>query len=422
MLKKISVTDVRLGMHLHKLEGAWISHPFWKTRFVIDTADDLKALRSSGVSEIWIDNELGLDVGSAGPWVAPSEAARDVVAARLPAGAKARPPLRQRGQEEPLQAEMREAAAICSRGREAVTAMFSEARMGRGVNAEQCLPLVEDITNSVARNPGAMVSLARLKTKDDYSYMHSVAVCALMVALGRQLGMSDDECREAGLAGLMHDIGKAMVPLEILNKPSRLTDEEFAQVRKHPEQGHHVLLEGGSTDEAVMDVVLHHHERFDGKGYPFGLAGEQISRLARMGSLCDVYDAITSNRPYKAGWDPAESIARMASWKGQFDAPTFSALVQSLGIYPTGSLVRLESGHLAVVVAQNPGALVNPVVKRFYSVKRQLPVTPQVVDLAAAGCHDRIVAREQRLPGQFPWLDELWADAEVLRRMSGNPQ
>ncbi len=434
MLKKIPVAAVRLGMHLHKLEGAWITHPFWKTRFVIASAEDLKALRSSGVSEIWIDDALGLDVGGAGAWVppppemtgsavtaaAPPEPSGSIRTALPSSTPSLRQALRQRGQEEPLQAEMREAAAICNRGREAVTAMFNEARMGRSVNAEQCLPLVEDITNSVARNPGAMVSLARLKTKDDYSYMHSVAVCALMVALGRQLGMSDDECREAGLAGLMHDIGKALVPLDILNKPSRLTEEEFAQIRKHPEQGHQLLLEGGSAHAAALDVVLHHHERFDGKGYPFGLAGEQISRLARMGSVCDVYDAITSNRPYKAGWDPAESIARMASWKGQFDAPMFSALVQSLGIYPTGSLVRLESGHLAVVVAQNPSTLVDPVVKLFYSVKRELPVTPQIIDLAAKDCHDRIVAREQRFPGQFPWLDELWADTEVLRRMNGS--
>ncbi len=422
MLKKIPVSSLRLGMHLHKLEGSWISHPFWKARFVIDNTEDLNAVHGCGVADCWIDNQLGLDVGS--PSARKPEPAAPPAAATppvpLPRVSRATgPTLPQRGAEKPLQAEMREAAAICNRGREAVTAMFNEARMGRSVDAAQCLPLVEEITQSVARNPGAMVSLARLKTKDDYSYMHSVAVCALMVALGRQLGLSDDECRDAGLAGLLHDIGKALVPLDILNKPSRLTDEEFALIRKHPEQGHQLLLEGGSNHAAVLDVVLHHHERYDGKGYPLGLAGEQISKLARMGALCDVYDAITSTRPYKAGWDPAESIAQMASWKGQFDTPMFSALVQSLGIYPIGSLVRLESGHLAVVVAQNNSTLVDPVVKIFYSVKKALPVTPLLVDLAAPGCADRITAREQRVPGQFPWLDDLWADTELLRRMAG---
>ena len=426
MLKKIPVSSLRLGMHLHKLEGAWIAHPFWKTRFVLDSAEDLQALRSCGVAECWIDDELGLDVAEPTAWEntpappAPAQFAPAVTAPAVSNAAQrpALPPLPAKGEEKPLQAEMREAAAICNRGREAVAAMFTEARMGRSVDAEQCLPLVEDITNSVARNPGAMVSLARLKTKDDYSYMHSVAVCALMVALGRQIGLNDDECRDAGLAGLLHDIGKALVPLEILNKPARLTDAEFAQIRKHPEQGHHLLLEGGNASAGALDVVLHHHERVDGKGYPHGLKDAQLSRLARMGSLCDVYDAITSNRPYKVGWDPAESIAKMASWKGQFDSTLFSALVQSLGIYPTGSLVRMESDHLAVVVAQNPSNIVSPVVKLFYSNRKKLPIPPQLVDLCRAGCQDRIVAREPRVPGQFPWLDELWADSELLRRMS----
>ncbi len=421
MLKKIPVGSLRLGMHLHKLEGAWIAHPFWKTRFVLNSAEGLQALRGSGVTECWIDDEWGLDVGAPAAWrpsvqeALPEAAAAPAV--RLPTPAL--PPLSKRGEEKPLPAEMREAAGICNRGREAVTAMFNEARMGRSVDAELCLPLVEEITHSVPRNPGAMVSLARLKIKDDYSYMHSVAVCALMVALGRQIGLTDDACREAGLAGLLHDIGKALVPLAILNKPDRLTDEEFAVVGKHPQQGHQSLLEGGSNHATALDVALHHHERFDGKGYPFGLVGEQISQFARLGSVCDGYDAITSNRPYKAGWDPAESIAKMATWKGQFDAILFSALVQSLGVHPTGSLVRLESGHLAAVVAQNLGALVGPVVKLFYSVKKQLPVMPQTVNLSAPGCQDRIGAREQRVPGQYPWLDELWIDPEVLRRVAG---
>ncbi len=232
--------------------------------------------------------------------------------------------------------------------------MFNEARLGHAIDAEHCRPLVAEISESVYRNPGALVSLARLKSADEYSYMHSVAVCALMVSLGRTLGLNEAQCREAGLAGLLHDMGKALMPLEILNKPGKLTDEEFALMRTHPERGHALLVEGGGAGEAVLDVCLHHHEKIDGSGYPHRLSGEPLTLIARMGAVCDVYDAITSNRPYKAGWDPAESIARMASWQGHFDATVFSAFVRSLGIYPTGSLVRLASGRLAVVVEQNP--------------------------------------------------------------------
>ena len=407
-LRKIAVADVRLGMHLHKLEGPWLKHPFWKTRFVIRNADELALLQASGVAECWIDTALGVDVAAAGD--APAAAATAPV---LPASAP---------KSRPLAEELRQAAAICERGREAVAAMFAEARMGRSIDAESCMPLVEDIAASVLRSPGALVSLARLKSRDDYSYMHSVAVCALMVALARQLGFDEPACRQAGTAGLLHDIGKALMPLEVLNKPGRLTDAEYQLIRSHPARGHALLLEGRGASAETLDVVLHHHERWDGRGYPAGLAGSQISQLARMGAVCDVYDAITSNRPYKAGWDPAESIASMASWKGQFDETIFAAFVQSLGIYPVGSQVRLASGKLAVVVEQNPHKLVAPVVKVFFSTKSQLHLPPERLDLARPGCSDRIVGRVPREEGaeaerRQAHLDELWAGPEVLQRV-----
>jgi putative nucleotidyltransferase with HDIG domain len=292
--------------------------------------------------------------------------------------------------------------------------MFTEARMGRVVDAPGCEALVDDIAASVSRNPAALISLARLKTSDEYTYLHSVAVCAMMIALGRELGMDDGPCRAAGLAGLLHDMGKALVPLAILNKPGKLSADEFAVMRTHPERGLELLAAGQASDEA-RDVCLNHHERVDGTGYPHRLAGEQITPLARMGAVCDVYDAITSNRPYKAGWDPAESIARMASWKGHFDAAIFSAFVRSLGIYPVGSLVRLESGRLAVVIEQNPGVLVAPVVRVFYSTRSNLPIAATRVDLSRSGENDRIVGRESAQKWGFPQLDSLWAGDAVAR-------
>jgi HD-GYP domain-containing protein (c-di-GMP phosphodiesterase class II) len=416
MLKKIPVKQLRLGMHLHKLEGAWMAHPFWKTKFVIESTEDLRKLHSCGVEECWIDNALGLDVAApVDPDPAPPPTSRLAPLDSAPTPSPAPPPRGADG-ERPMAAELKQAAAICNKGRAAVSALFNEARMGRTVDAEQCLPLVEDISGSVLRNPGALVSLARLKTKDDYSYMHSVATCALMVALGRQVGLDEAGCREAGLAGLMHDIGKAMMPLDVLNKPGKLTDAEFTVMRTHPEEGHRMVLGGQGVSEPILDVVLHHHERMDGTGYPHHLPGDQISQLARMGAICDVYDAITSNRPYKAGWDPAQSIARMASWKGHFDPALFAAFVQSLGIYPTGSLVRMASGKLAVVMEQNPQSLTSPVVMEFFSTKSQLHIPPKRVDLSRPGTVDRIVAREEGAAAQFPHLDELWADPEVLRR------
>ena len=426
MLKKIRVDQVRLGMHLHALEGAWMDHPFWKTRFIIREAEQLKKLQDSVIAEVWIDPEKGVDVAEEAPAPPPAPAPATqtmpaVATAAATASLPAQPASRPAPSSTPVPApsksfaeEMRTATAVCEKGKAQVKKMFNEARLGRAIDAESLMPLVQEISDSVIRNPGAIVSLARLKTQDDYSYMHSVAVCALMVALGRELGYDEEQCRTAGTAGLLHDVGKALMPLGILNKPGALTDAEFDVMRSHPVRGFELLQEARGTVPEAMEVCLHHHERFDGGGYPHQLPNDKLNQLVRMGSICDVYDAITSNRPYKMGWDPADSIGKMASWKGQFDPVVFATFVKSVGIYPTGSLVRLHSDRLAVVIEQNPATLTAPVVRVFYSLKSQMPVSLQRLDLSG-GTSDRIVARESPEKWKFTFLDELWAGEAAKR-------
>jgi len=408
MLKKISVDDLSLGMYLHGLCGPWVDHPFWKSKFELCKASDLELLRQSTVRECWIDVSKGVDVVSAVASVAAS-----VIA---PAAAATAPPAREPDAPVSLADEIGRAAALVNKSREQMRSMFKEARMGHALDAGECLPLVADITTSVWRNPGAMVSLARLKTHDDYSYMHSVAVCALMVSLARQLGQDEAQAREVGLAGLLHDMGKAVMPLEILNKPGKLTTLEFDIIKGHPQRGHDLLKTGAATPRVALDVCLHHHERPDGRGYPFGLSGDALSVSARMGAVCDVYDAITSNRPYKDGWDPADSISRMTTWAkdGQFDMKVFAAFVKSLGVYPVGSLVRMRSARLAVVVEQSQTQLLKPWVKVFYSTKSQMPVPPELFDTSDARCTDHIATRESNDIWKFPHLEELWAGRDAL--------
>jgi putative nucleotidyltransferase with HDIG domain len=394
MLKKISVTEAAKGMYIHKLEGSWMTHTFWRTRFLIEDDTTLEQLRGCGAAECWIDVELGIDV-PATPRIETPDA---------PAPAK------EPSNRKPISfdEELKQATLIRDRAGRAVRNMFREARMGEAIDPQAFVPLVNDIVDSVHRHGEALISLSRLKRADEYTYMHSVAVCALMVSLGRQLGLSEEESRLAGMAGLMHDIGKAGTPLEVLNKPGALTDGEFEIMRQHPANGERMLRESGLTEEAVLDVVRHHHERISGNGYPDRLPAEQITRMARMGAICDVYDAITSDRPYKAGWDPAESLARMASWKGHFDEEILKAFIRSLGIYPTGSLVRLASGRLAVVVEQNQNKLTAPRVKVFFSTKTNTQLRPVLLDLAQSGTTEKIVGREARESWPFTNIEELW--------------
>ena len=408
MLKKIPTPQAELGMFLQSMEGSWLSHPFWKTKFLLADPADLAALKKSGVPYIWIDVAKGRDLLSGGE--APAAAAP--LSAATPAepaqAAGAKPASTGAAQSTSMADELEQATAALQRSRKAVMGMLNEARLGRSVSRDEAALVVDDIASSVWRNPSTLISLARLKTKDDYTYMHSVAVCAMMIALARQLGMTEAEQRLAGEAGLLHDVGKMLMPLEVLNKPGALTDDEFAVMKSHPERGHAALVASGAFSDGVLDVVLHHHEKLDGSGYPRKLAGDQISLLARMGAVCDVYDAITSNRPYKQAWDPAASLARMAQWKGYFDPRIFQAFVVSLGIYPVGTLVRLHSGRLAVVVDQNPGKLTAPKIKVFFSTKSNMPIDVKEIDLASDGS-ERIVGRGDPAQWGFTHLNELWS-------------
>jgi putative nucleotidyltransferase with HDIG domain len=306
--------------------------------------------------------------------------------------------------------ELQNASIVLKRSKVVVNTLFAEARMGNAVNTSDCLPLVNDVVESIDSNSDALIGLCRLKTADEYTYMHSVSVCALMVSLGRQLGLDDAACRDAGLAGLLHDLGKAAMPQDILNKPDKLTDEEFTIIKSHPVKGHEMLLASGVDNERVLDVCRHHHERIDGKGYPDKLAADNITLIARMSAVCDVYDAVTSDRPYKSGWDPAEAISRMASWEGHFDPTVLQTFVKTIGIYPVGSLVRMASGKLGVVVEQNPRKLTAPKVKLFFSTKSGMPLLPKLIDLAESHVTDKIVAREAPENWNFGYLNDLWAN------------
>ncbi len=233
-----------------------------------------------------------------------------------------------------------------------------------------------------------------------------------MIALGHQLGLSPEETRQAGLAGLLHDIGKMAVPVDILNKPGKLTDDEFISVKKHAQAGHAILSGVDGIGEAALDVSLHHHEKIDGSGYPFNLKGDQISLMAKMGAVCDVYDAITSNRPYKPGWEPGHSIKRMAGNQGHFDETVLEAFIKSVGIFPTGSCVLMHSGKIGIVIDQHSGSLLTPTVKVFFSAVTMATIPIEIIDLATTRSGDKIAsyADPSKLPN-LPNLETIWASS-----------
>lgn len=407
VLKRIPVDQAMPGMFVHALDASWMEHPFWRSRFALQGEGDVQALRSSGVAHCWIDISRGADVaaGAAPVRKGGAHALAEPPAALSTVASSRRPCTPAPGDSA---ASLHHAERLALKAREVVRALFCQARAGQAISLDHSLAIVDELTAMVATQPGALIGLVRLKSKDNYTFAHSVAVCTLMIALARQLGLTPDQVREAGMCGLLHDVGKLRVPGHILDKPGKLTPEEFRVMQMHPQHGVEILRRGGQVPDSVIDVCLHHHEKMDGSGYPHGLPQGQISLLARMAAVCDVYDAVTSERAYKNAWDPALALARMAQWEGHFDPSILHAFVRVVGIYPVGSLVRLASGRLAVVVEHHPEALTAPRVRVFFSLRSGSHIEQRVLDLSRPGEADHIVAREDPHTHGFTRLAHLW--------------
>ena len=399
MLKRVDVEHLRPGMFVHEFCGSWMEHPFLRASLLLEQPRDLERLLATTIRQVWIDTGRGADIA---PDITPaevSEAPDDEAAPSLPARLTR------------TSVELQQARQIIGQARDVLKTVFRDVRLGRPLDLPASGQLVDEMAESIKRNPHALISLARLKTADNYSYMHSIAVCALMIGLARRMGLDEHQVHLAGVAGLLHDIGKSKVPLEVLNKPGALDAEEWVIMRSHPRWGYELLLPQG-LDDAVTDACLHHHEKVDGTGYPDGLKQDDISLMARMTAVCDVYDAITSDRPYKQGWHPAIALQRMAQWAPHhFDKAIFEQFVQTVGIYPLGSLVRLQSQHLAVVLDVSPNCLLTPKVRRFYCLSQQRRITPEILDLACPHAKDSIVGREDPADWPFRNLNELWTPA-----------
>lgn len=376
MLRRIPPGQVRLGMYVHGVGGSWFDHPFWRRRFVLQTADDLARLKGAAVPYVIIDDELG---------TAPDPSH---VASSLPSAVAPRPV------DLATAAKDRERALQLMAGaKQVMREVFDSARLGKAVQSADVMPLVDQISQSVAINPQALLGVTRMKSKDEYTYLHSVAVCVLMVNFARTLGLDEATVRELGVGGLLHDIGKMVVPQGILQKPDVLTAEEFRVMKSHPEHGYGILTKSEGVPETALDICRHHHEKIDGTGYPFGLSGQEISLAARMGAICDVYDALTSHRPYKAAWTPVGAVTAMRSWKGQFDPDLLFTFLQSISIFPPGMLVGLASDRLGIVLDNARAA--NPRVLAFYSTRDRGFVDPETVTITDHGEGDQIVSEQQ---------------------------
>ena len=383
MIKKIPVAELQPGMFVHDLNCSWPQHSFLTYRFPVRSAKVIERILELGIREIYIDTELGADTGTAGPETPPAEEP-----VRPAAGFDGT----WRLERVPLEQELANAKAIYEQAIAEVGALMQNARFGKLVELHRVRPVVAAIVGSILRNPDAMLHAARLKQTDRYTFQHSVATATLLIAFCREMGLDRESMEQVGMGGLLHDIGKLKIPLHILNKPGALDEHELALIRKHVEYSCDMLDGSRDLPKVVLDVVAQHHERHDGSGYPLRLQAGEISRYGQMAAIVDVYDAITTDRVYHPAREPSATLRMLLeSSNGQFAPDLPSLFIRAIGIYPVGSLVRMESGLLAVVIEQSPGQLLRPRIRALFDTRRAIAVIPYDIDLASPATTDRIL-------------------------------
>lgn len=352
MTKKVRVytTDLKKGMYVAELDRPWVGTPFLFQGFVVQNEEDIKELRTH-CEFVYVDGELSTP---------------DAVPHLLTTKQKALGD-KEIGvssfSETGFRKSLTESYGVYKDARKWIDTMLGDFRLGRSVDTKKARVLVTQLADQVIKNPDALIWLTYLKERDEYTATHCINVCILALSFGRELKLDKDSLHKLGMGTLLHDIGKMKVPDEILNKPGRLTKDEFEIIKAHPSDGHAMLINDHEIDPASLHVVLHHHERLDGGGYPDGLSEEEIPLLTRISSIVDVYDAITSDRCYHDSVAPSTALENLFKWaSGNFDISLLERFIKCLGIYPIGSVVQLNSGEVGVVVATDEDRRLKPTV------------------------------------------------------------
>lgn len=384
-IKKISVELLRPGMYVSDFNAGWLDHPFFLNKKKVHSAEEIARISAAGIDSVFIDTARGLDAEHS---PTAEEAAEQVEHALTAAFSDDAAPVQSFAESLPA------ANRLIGSARRALQELFTDVRLGNSIDFQRAKDTARQLAAGAARHPQACLLLGRLNRSDDYTFRHSVSVALVLGIFARNQQRPDDEIESLTLGGVLHDIGKMKMPPAILNKPGQLSPGEMRTMSQHVTAGMDLVHQAQDfLDPVAFKVLSEHHERYDGSGYPRGLRGDEISSGGRMAGIIDVYDAITADRVYRGPVNPAEAVRKLFEWSERhFDRELAHAFIKTVGIYPAGSLVRLESGRLGIVLRQGEGSLMTPEVRVIYDTRRLAFVTP--VDIPLAKSADRIVGHE----------------------------
>jgi len=366
-------------MFIHDMNCGWLRHPFLKNSIKIKDGTTIRKMSEYGISEVYIDTDKGPDVDHM-----PTKQELDrEIQKQLDEIADSKYSL---VKSESLEKELIRAREIRKEAKYTVRNIMEEIRFGRPIKTEKVEKVVDRMVDSIFRNQDALIALGRIKRADEYTYMHSLSVCILMISFGKHLGFDVRQLKEIGIGAMLHDIGKMQVPEEILNNKGALKEHEYELMKKHVEYSHSLLEKTEGISELSVIIATQHHERLDGKGYPNNLKGDAISIYGQAAAIADVYDAMTSQRCYQRKYEPTEALRKLYEWSESYNRALVAQFIRCVGIYPVGSLVLLESGLLGVVRDRGKDNLLQPNVRIVYDTKKARHVVPPYdLDLSMGG-------------------------------------
>ncbi|MBW3566391.1 MAG: HD-GYP domain-containing protein [Proteobacteria bacterium] len=415
--RKVAVADLEVGMYVAELDRPWADSPFLFQGFIIESEDDLAKIRET-CEFVHIDAERGVDEDAGDKTIRLSMNARP--GANPERGRAEWQRIASEERRVSFQREFQRVYATRARTRQYVDTLLSDVRLGKVFDTETAKAIVIELVDTITEDADAAMWLTQLKQAHEYTAQHCINVSVLSIAFGAHLGYSKEQLRLIGLGALLHDVGKMQTPVEILDKPGRLTAEEFEIMKRHPVDGYEIMKATNQVPAQALQIIRFHHERISGRGYPDGLRGEQISTAVLVTAICDVYDAITSDRVYHHGIGADQGLNAMYQMApSDFGKELVQEFIKCIGIYPVGSLVELGTGAIGIVMTKDPHNKLRPVVmlvrdangkeyrpRRFVSLSAQASLdrnsdwsVKRIVDAKHVGIDMHRIASDELLEG-----------------------
>jgi putative nucleotidyltransferase with HDIG domain len=394
--KRVPVAQIRPGMYVVELDRSWFRTPFLFHRRFIRNTEEVELLKKHGIREVVIDTARGADVETPRPSHSSAPVAEEQAPETAP---KAKPAARLTSPCEtafrPLVKELHMAVRIHDAALSTAQRIFEGVGTGAPVNSPAAKKAVTDLLNSITRSPEANLLLAQMRRFQNDLFTHSVNVCVLSLVVAT-IEKLETDISALGLGALLHDVGQVRLPGNLLRKTDPYTEAERRLMENHPKLGAIIVAQSDNIPEPARRIVIEHHERIDGSGYPSGLQGAHISLFSQIVAITDAYDAMLTGRNHRA-LQPIEVLRQLylQGNAGAFDCDLMERVIRSLGVYPIGSLLELNTGERGIVIGANRSDSLKPTL-RIISSRDGLPLSDgPIISLADAnpGSIDRRIVR-----------------------------